>query len=119
MHDPTRIPMGGVDKCLLCGWQGSPDEPHGCPRYRDEPPAASACVCGHTARWHSHDGTGDCEHDGECECRSFVAYPLRTAWVCVCGHRNTRFATACFGGCGRDLPETLDDATRQGIEVHL
>jgi hypothetical protein len=50
---------------------------------------------------------------------STAAYPLRTAWVCVCGHRNTPFATACYGGCGRDLPATLDEATAQGIEVHL
>ncbi len=26
--EPTRIPMGGVDKCLVCGWQGRPDEEH-------------------------------------------------------------------------------------------
>lgn len=39
--DPTRIPMGGVDKCLICGWQGRPDEAHGCPRYRTPEPAAT------------------------------------------------------------------------------
>lgn len=22
--------MGGVDECLLCGWEGSPHEPHSC-----------------------------------------------------------------------------------------
>jgi hypothetical protein len=31
------------------------------------------CSCGHTAHWHSHDGAGACEHDGECRCARFTA----------------------------------------------
>jgi hypothetical protein len=30
------------------------------------------CSCGHTAHWHSHDGAGACEHDGECCCARFT-----------------------------------------------
>lgn len=33
--------------------------------------AKGACVCGHTAHWHSHDGTGDCEHDAKCTCSAY------------------------------------------------
>lgn len=37
--------------------------------------AASTCVCGHPADWHSHEGTGDCEHDADCECPRFDCEP--------------------------------------------
>jgi hypothetical protein len=30
------------------------------------------CACGHTAHWHTFDGTGECEHDGECLCMWFL-----------------------------------------------
>ena len=62
-RDPTRIPMGGVDKCLICGWQGRPDEPHGCPRYRDEQPAASLLLSAEErerfATWLEADAAAD------------------------------------------------------------
>ena len=25
-----------------------------------------------------------------------------SSWTCECGHENTAFASACYGGCGRD-----------------
>lgn len=37
------------------------------------PDPAAVCACGHTAKWHSHRGLGDCEHDGRCRCTAFEA----------------------------------------------
>lgn len=29
------------------------------------------CACGHNSDWHSHGGSGDCEHDGDCVCSAY------------------------------------------------
>lgn len=43
-------------------------------KIRDRESLFSAvCECGHTARWHSHKGAGDCEHNADCSCRRFVS----------------------------------------------
>lgn len=34
--------------------------------------SAAMCSCGHTARWHSQGGNGDCEFNAECECKKFT-----------------------------------------------
>lgn len=37
--------------------------------------SSSPCACGHTAHWHSHYGSGQCEADAACECMGFTAPP--------------------------------------------
>ena len=32
----------------------------------------TVCLCGHTARWHSHYGRGVCEYGEPCECERFA-----------------------------------------------
>lgn len=54
---------------------------------------APTCRCGHTAHWHSHGGTGVCEHLSDCRCGHFtllegasVAVEPLTMYRCpVCG----------------------------------
>ncbi|WCB94465.1 hypothetical protein DSM104299_03202 [Baekduia alba] len=52
------------------------------------------CRCGHTAHWHSHGGTGDCEFNRVCGCTAFGASAPATPvvlemWICpTCGLTN-------------------------------
>lgn len=55
------------------------------------------CLCGHTDHWHSHSGTGDCEHDGECR---------YATWGCKIGEIRRE-----------KLPNGSDSSMRDAIEA--
>ncbi len=65
----------------------------------------AACVCGHTAYWHSHGGAGDCEHDGDCTCQAFSAVSVydfeKRAWVGQCPHGDVCSGCDALGYCTR------------------
>lgn len=42
----TEARASGVDRCLLCGWQGSPDAPHSCRASQPKAESASSEVSG-------------------------------------------------------------------------
>ncbi len=79
----ARSSEGEQAYCPECGRPGSVfpqayDEecPIGAPCRRDE---GSMCKCGHARDWHSHEGRGDCEHDGSCACTAFTTDDLRSS----------------------------------------